>query len=693
MKINPGNHIVTADNEQVTQSQLQLGYYKEADKNAKLEVALDNQLVKLKKMNKSSVYPFQRFETDKILFFNSFKEDGKAVRGIDCIKKGNDYYYYEPKNSVEYVPPTFSYSVLIKKAAEFKSSINYNISIKCYNDTVNVFAESLISIFSSACEHKPNNVFFNNNQDTYYSLITEDNEKSNNRLDFLVLSYDDFKSNTEEILGRLDKHTNLWIVDSCFDGTLKHIYTGIVELSELNRDTSNEFPVIVGKYIANSSDIRVWFKDEELIKGKDYFEAKYDENGSLIKIEEKDGAEMTNVIILKPLVDTALGGEVSYYIESADDISLDLQSPVIYKGKTISYPLDSEKKNFDKQSLAKFLEIICPDGSYDIEQLFDGFYSPMLLLHKPGAGYIFFSDTEVIKKSYAFKEIVFDSLTKIYLNSYFETNTRTEYVADEKIDYIYNLNNRLNQAHRRIELLSLLYKDGYNMNIEYDQLFDVINDNSVVNVTRAYSGELAFRRKIKSCPEKKENEVSLFTVNNTVMNLDRENCVMYILEEVPEISDISNKARLGIKVKPMRSSFNEIHILGDTYLYNDAGGDTFLLNTSYTLYYDKDLKKIMAAKSERFTETDKIRLAEFFFKSDTKIEIGDIRQYGGGEIKANNNYKMIDSSSLKGRPFRIGSAFIIKLPLRFSRYRDILEKELKKHIASGDYPMLVFTNE
>ena len=54
---------------------------------------------------------------------------------------------------------------------------------------------------------------------------------------------------------------------------------------------------------------------------------------------------------------------------------------------------------------------------------------------------------------------------------------------------------------------------------------------------------------------------------------------------------------------------------------------------------------------------------------------------------------MIESSSLKGRPLRIGSAFIIKLPLRFSKYREILESEIKKHIASGDYPMLVFTNE
>ena len=177
------------------------------------------------------------------------------------------------------------------------------------------------------------------------------------------------------------------------------------------------------------------------------------------------------------------------------------------------------------------------------------------------------------------------------------------------------------------------------------------------------------------------------------MNLDMESCVMYILEDLPVISDISDENRLGLRINSMRSSYKRINALGDTNLFSDAGGDYFLLNTAYTLYYDNALKKIMAGRTDRYTDDERTRLAEFVFKSDTKIEIGDIRQFGGGETSANKNYEMIDSSSLKGRPLRTGSAFVIKLPMRFSKYRDILEAEIKKHIASGDYPMLVFTNE
>lgn len=700
MKIYPGNHIITGDNEQVTQSDIQLGYYKEADKNAAIHVTLDESLVKLRQQNNRLVYPFQCFGTDKILFFKRLGEGYEAVEGTDCIKKANDYYYFEPENTIEYVPPEFSYSVRIKKEAGFRHDIDYNISFKCYNDAENGYAENLVSVLGSACAGKPDNVIFNSNQDTYYSLAAEDNDNSNSRLDFLVLSYDDFKNNKEDVLGRLDKHTNLWVVDESFGGALKHIYNGTVYPDDINVDTSKEFSVIVGNYIANDNDIRVWVNDIELAKGKDFYEARYDDTGNLVKIEEKDGAVRTNVIIVCGFGDISQTREISYYIESADDTKFVIKNPVIDTNGELAFPEASDKNSFDIDIFREVIARLLSSEDYDFEELFNGYNYPILLLHKPGAGYIIFSNEDVIRQADSFKEIIIDLIMRIFLGSYFETDVRTEYIADEKIDFIYNLKSKLNLAHRRIDLLRLLYEDGYNMKIEFDPLFEVICDpdkddseKTVVNVTLPFSNELRFRRTVKSCVEKRAGEVSLFTVNNTVMNLDMESCVMYILEDLPVISDISDESRLGLRINSMRSSYKRINALGDTNLFSDAGGDDFLLNTSYTLYYDNALKKIMAARTDRYTDDGRTRLAEFVFKSDTKIEIGDIRQFGGGETSANKNYEMIDSSSLKGRPLRTGSAFIIKLPMRFIKYKDILEAEIKKHIASGDYPMLVFTNE
>ena len=176
------------------------------------------------------------------------------------------------------------------------------------------------------------------------------------------------------------------------------------------------------------------------------------------------------------------------------------------------------------------------------------------------------------------------------------------------------------------------------------------------------------------------------------MNYDADSSVIYLLEDMPEISNISEIDRYGISIKPYRSSLNNISVLHTTNLFSDAAGEPFLLNTYYTVYYDVIEKRILAIKKDNFSSEEKIPLANIILDADTSIEIGDIRQLGGGEISS-SNYEMIDSGNIYGRPIRIGSTFIIKLPERFKEYRTILEKELKKHIASGDYPILVFTNE
>ena len=51
---------------------------------------------------------------------------------------------------------------------------------------------------------------------------------------------------------------------------------------------------------------------------------------------------------------------------------------------------------------------------------------------------------------------------------------------------------------------------------------------------------------------------------------------------------------------------------------------------------------------------------------------------------------MLDSGSLKGRPYRLGSTMIIKLPKRFKDQRENILSEIKKHMSSADYPVLMF---
>lgn len=697
MKIYPGNHAIATDFKQATQSTIQLDYFKDTARDVDLRVELDSDIAKNIQRNGEAVYPFQKFDSNKVTFFSSRSSTAEKIDGTDLLKLERGGYYYEPKNTVEFTPPEFSYSVLIKKNDSYKSNVQYDVSLRCFNDTYNDYASDFISILGSAAVDRPSNITFNKNAAIYYSLVTNDNLIDNEKIDFLVMDYDTYLENKEEIDARfLDKHTNLWLVDSSFNGSLKHIYTESIVVSEEDTLLEIETSWSIRNYIANSNNLRVWYNDKELIRGVDFFEAYYNDSGSLCMATNREEEFTANTIILAVNKFMKAGDVISYYIKSQDNVTYTITSPVINKNKTIYYPYENDdeidKVAFDAKLLQKEIEESITAETYDIENLFVEETIPIALVHKPDAGYIILSNESIIRNSQDYKELIYNILMHVYLSSYFETKKRTTWIYDYPVESFIKYGNRLNERHCRINLTKLLSEDGYNLGISYNELFEPITSDNVVNDTPAYSKELRFRTKTNTCPVRSTKEKSIYTVNGTIMNYDADSSVIYLLEDVPEICNISETDRYGISIKPYRSSLNNISVLHTTNLFNDAAGEPFLLNTYYTVYYDVIEKRILAVKKDNFDSEEKTPLANIILDSDTSIEIGDIRQLGGGEISS-SNYEMIDSGNIYGRPIRIGSTFIIKLPERFKEYRIILETELNKHIASGDYPILVFTNE
>lgn len=697
MKIYPGNHAIATDFKQATQSTIQLGYFKDTARDIDLRVEISSNIAKNIQRNGEAVYPFQKFDSNKVMLFSSRGNNAEEIKGADLLKLERGGYYYEPKNTVEFTPPEFSYSVLIKKHDSYKSYVAYDVSLRCYNDTYNDYASDFISILGSAAVDRPSNITFNKNAAIYYSLVTNEDLIDNEKIDFLVMDYDTYLENKEEIDSRfLDKHTNLWLIDSSFNGSLKHIYTDSIVVSEEDTLLELETNWPTRNYITNSNDIRVWYNDKELTRGIDFFEAYYNDNGTLCMVADREEKFTANTIILAANKFMKAEDVISYYIKSQDNVTYTFSSPIINQNKIIIYPYGNDdevdKVAFDAKLLREEIEENISAEALDIENIFVEDTMPIALVHKPDAGYIILSNESVIRNSQDCKDLIYNILMYVYLNGYFETKKRTTWICDYPVESFTKYGNRLNERHSRINLTKLLSEDGYNLGIAYDEFFEPITSDNVVNDTPAYSKELRFRTKTNTCPVRNTKEKSIYTVNGTIMNYDTDSGVIYLLEDMPEISNISGTDRYGISIKPYRSSLNNISVLHTTNLFSDAAGESFLLNTYYTVYYDSIEKRIQAVKKDKFSSEEKIPLTNIILDSDTSIEIGDIRQLGGGEISS-YNYEMIDSGNIYGRPIRIGSTFIIKLPERFKEYRTILEKELKKHIASGDYPILVFTNE
>jgi hypothetical protein len=84
-------------------------------------------------------------------------------------------------------------------------------------------------------------------------------------------------------------------------------------------------------------------------------------------------------------------------------------------------------------------------------------------------------------------------------------------------------------------------------------------------------------------------------------------------------------------------------------------------------------------------------VAEIHIGIEQKPQVIDTRVYGGGvPVGEEDNYDCIDIGNISGRPYRLGSTVIIKLPRRLKEHEDIITEAVKEHVAAGEYPVILF---
>lgn len=678
MIIYPGNHKIEADSEQATQSTLQLGYFREVDHNVNPCVKLEDEFCA---PSKTLLYPYQQFK-NKDVFFRDKK--GNTMESGDILKYSDGFYYFLPQNSIEYGPAKFSYDVLLKKNDSFKNNVKYDISFKCFNDK-NDYASRLIGIFNNANTEKPSNLFFNHNDSIPYSMLVEGDSKEH--IDYIMASYGDFIGSGKEFLEeKLATHTNLWLLDESFGGALENIFNESIEVTEETCSTTKETVWTVQNYFANAYDIRVWYNGVELEIDKDFYEAYYNAENKIGKVDEY--VTFTNLIVLGKNENMKPGDVISYQIASDRDVYT-LENISIYNQK------DYELEELDYvRFIPEKVQEIFPDTIYYHKNLFVN-NIPIYILEKPGEGFIILSHPDIVKYAEDTCNLIFEIISHTFFQSYFGTRNRTQYITDYPIDYFIKMDKAFGEYHPRINLRSILFEDGYNSNIAYE--IEEVNarldiedeEESIRYLGQDKYGNLLFRKLVKTDPEKKSGEISIFSVNNTIINYAQDMSVMTLIEEVPDIRYEYVDNINTIIVGPLFSSSHCIDVKTTSTIKKDNSEEAIKLNRAYVLYYDCVEKRFRLAPETAFDSDKKVKIAEIMLDSNSKLTCGDIRQFGGGEISS-DNYEMMDSSSLNGRPFRVGSTMIIKLPKRFKSYRDILEKEISKHMASADYPILIF---
>ena len=370
-----------------------------------------------------------------------------------------------------------------------------------------------------------------------------------------------------------------------------------------------------------------------------------------------------------------------HYVTDAtkSNLVLTVNNPVIYQSKKIMIPRN--------QALVLDQDIGFPETSgtdiYDYEYLNEA----MLLVHKKYNGYIVISPTWFLDDLNIVAPVIYDGIMKCYLSSYYKSRTLSTWITDEPVDYQAYRYNRFRRKHNRITLDDFLADEQHNP--DSYKIVDVRVTTPYVKYDGITSDNEILFSKVGGVhdPQKAANEVSLYTTKHTVINYKPED--LFLVETAVNLEFTSTDNVFFLIVHPYISSEKCIYTATDqTFKIED-------LTIKYNLFVGKgstDLQNTFFLLKENETpELSYVKVASIMFKTEQVPQAYDIRISGGGLPEdQDNDYDMLDIGHVLGRPYRVGSTLIIRLPLKFQGYEERIMSEVDKHISAGDAYVLIF---
>lgn len=365
-------------------------------------------------------------------------------------------------------------------------------------------------------------------------------------------------------------------------------------------------------------------------------------------------------------------------ISGGFNTTLTYNSPVLfaessYTIKTDVLTLFDQSLEFTEDQFGNF-----PDIEYPCEAV--------LIIHRHNKGFIVISPSWFLEERLEeTHKIVYEIMMRIYLKSYIKSNAATVWITDQPIDYLSYHEQRYGMRHSKISIRDLLP--------EYDSTIDIKH----VMVTTPYvncvgfseRGDILFKKTDSApldpvCPN---GFLSFYTTKHTIMYYTPEN--LSLIEKPVIIDCIQQDNKMFVIVRAYLSSNNRVRTT------EDQSFEVSALNKKYKLYVSEGSRDIentfLLLEDNVLPEEGYSIVADISFSTTEKPIICDTRILGGGLPDAQiNDYDMLDIGHVLGHPYRLGSALLISLPIRFNSYKERIKKELDKHIAAGDDYSLIF---
>lgn len=368
----------------------------------------------------------------------------------------------------------------------------------------------------------------------------------------------------------------------------------------------------------------------------------------------------------------------SLYTELVNEyITLNMNSKILYRTDSYAVPRN-QALLFDQT-----IPLIDEDGLYEYEYLNEA----VLIAHRKRKGFIVISPAWFLDNLTNVAPIIYEGIMKCYLQSYYKSRTLSSWITDVPVDYQSYSKNKFNRCHNKVTINDFL-GDKQSEEGSY-KIFDIRTTTPYVKFTGMNNDNEFTFRKIggREDPKKKDNEISFYTTKHTVINYHLED--LFKVEVPINLEFTIEDNVLFLIVHPFSSSSKQAYTVeNQTFAVTD-------LTINYNLFLGKgstDLRNLfILLKDNEQPESSLLKVATITFETNQTPEIYDVRCYGGGLPEDQpNDYDMADIGSVLGKPYRVGSSIVIRLPIKLKNFENRISTELDKHIAAGDEYVIVF---
>lgn len=345
-----------------------------------------------------------------------------------------------------------------------------------------------------------------------------------------------------------------------------------------------------------------------------------------------------------------------------------------------AYVIDSEKcYEFD---VSKRNDAF-PEQEYTYEFL----HPSVLILRKKNKGYIIVTPEALFDHLAQNVRLIYEILMNVYLRSYYESDEVSSWISDEPVDYVAGQARKINIRHKAIQIERMV--EGAHAGDEYT-LEAIMTDKENIRFSgmRQNKELLFFKAGLRSDPKKQDGEVSYYTSRHTIMHYAPQE--IYIAERRAEISSAVMNHQIMVTLQPFYSSTCKIRFDKPRTFWLDGRTGTYCLCTRETSPQIQSVIRLIPQR-QYSSENDGIIIATIRVRMEAKAKAYDIRVAGGGIPEdMEDDFDMSDIGQINGRPYRVGSTLIIRLPASLRDHEEKIMAELSKHAASGDYPVLIF---